>query len=182
MKNFNLEKKKVETLLDKVRTSFPEIIGDIKIDHSDYVNDINIYLDYKEGEVKIKDITLVIPKKFPELFYEVSQKEKEAIIAHELGHLERMIKIKNIKKLNRIRRWGENFEEIIKGPQIYLNSETTKNQALRLIKRQLLEETYADIQAAKRGYTKGLLTYLKRFQHKNKLFKNRIENLEKYKK
>ena len=100
------------------------------------------------------------------LFENFTYKEKEAIIAHELGHYEQSDKNQNNIRFLRQRAWDEDYNLHKRFRLFYkvagLFSKKIKHKDERLKKRYLLAEIYADNKAAEAGYKEDLVSALKK--------------------
>jgi len=174
------QERELKKILKNVRKDFSEIKWKIPIEYSEYAGDVITQINYsnQKGKVYLIETKIVVPTT-PDWFYKLPYEEKKSIIAHEFGHLERIRKIKNVTKLNRISNWVEDFARIMKDHKTYLRLEMTRDWARRHIKRYLLEEIYADTQTVDRGHGEGLLSFLKRFNKPGSFFDYRLKNLEK---
>lgn len=117
-----------------------------------------------------------------ELFFVFSDEEKEAVIAHELGHYRRT-KNQNLNKIIREISWNNEIGTYVKNGNINEN----KHRIERLQKWSFLSESYADNEAIKEGYQEELFSALKTAYKKDKgkmpiiaerVLKSRMDNLK----
>jgi len=125
-------------------------------------------------------------------FFELTQEEQEATLAHELGHYVHYKKNLDIKRLLRQDKWKERMEyydsSIKSLDEIKDLGKSEQHELKRLQKWRVLDECFADTEAAKAGYGKVVLKLLKHLKEKHPLvdsqplFKlevdERIKNLE----
>lgn len=178
--NYSKEKE-LKSILSSVRRKFPEL-DEIKITtgYSDKISvvrcEIFKYIFFPQRTIDFYKIEILAPST-PSGFYKLSKKEKKAIIAHELSHVERQRKIKNFKKLLRLENWIMDSDEVVNRPE---TSEISGQRAKWLMRWFVLNEIYTDTQTANRGFGEGLLKYLKRFDSQDDLeIECRVKNLEK---
>lgn len=108
------------------------------------------------------------------MFFEVNRGEREAIIAHELGHYKRHKK----SNINKIKKHINMFQEV--GIYKLIETGTNPNHKMkRMIKCLTMHELYADQEAIKAGYSKSLLSFLERIlnRHEDELSRLQREEL-----
>lgn len=178
--NYSKEKE-LKSILSIVRRKFPELDG-IKIitGYSDKISvvrcEMDKYIFFPQETIDFYRIEILAPST-PSNFYKLSKKEKKAIIAHELSHVERQRKIKNFKKLLRLDNWIMDADEVVNRPE---TSGISGQRAKWLMRWYILNEIYTDTRAASKGFGEGLLEYLKRFDSQDDLeIECRVKNLEK---
>jgi len=125
-------------------------------------------------------------------FFDLTEKERRGVIAHELGHYRHFAKNPTLERIERTNSWEKYFNKIKlnemgKIPESIFN----KHKFNRIRKWHMLGEIYADTAAAEAGYGEGLLSMLKNLYEIDKAtdfgstptnkkeVEARIENLEK---
>lgn len=147
--------------------SFPDIKeGEIKISYGDKWNDLACYKIGYRLHNKIKP-EIIIGK----TFFETTKEDQEGIMAHEIGHHERMkyYSLPKIKRLKRLR--------FLYSINVVPNSRPYWKE--RLEKWYILNETAANNKVAKTKHGESLLKYYKTSEFQfNKATQKIIENLE----
>jgi hypothetical protein len=154
------------TLYKKVVKDFLEIKeGEIKLDYNHFVGSVGFSLIDLEkydvlGEIVLKP-TLVIGPFFP--FF--TQEEKEASIAHELGHYMYDKKLSNVRIEARLKH-NEELWHLENALNNMLPSPFTEHKTKRLKQFRIAKENQANKEAAKAGYGAKLLNlYINSYPH-----------------
>jgi len=180
MKFKKIYEEDLEKVYKKVIENIPELKEiDIELEFNNGFPDsagisvVNSKLYFFKGEIKIEPRIIIGYK-----WMMVNDDEKEAIIAHELGHYHRHSKyFNNNYKMKNFANWVLQSS----GQRHKRHSKDT------LLNWKLMHELYADSYAAKLGYGEKLKDHLQKFIHKKfgnvsptskKLTEKRIENLE----
>jgi hypothetical protein len=177
------KKQELKEVLDLVKEKFPEIKLEFGYDCFDkkelgiictqiITTTINFEdLDYSSinGSSYLKSISILATDNY----FQLSLDEKLSSIAHEFGHIVHCAKSTNPKRLYRHNKWTKEMLGVYN---------VSKHKVGRLEKWRLLKEVYADTQAAKKGYSEGILSFLKRQKPSDEKYvieqKVRIKNIE----
>jgi len=123
-------------------------------------------------------------------FYLLTDEEREAAIAHELGHYTHHVKkVYNINRIRKSQEWNKNLKMYAsKSPKEMLDlSEREKHRFERLEKWYIMKELGADNKALNAGYGRSMLLTLKNlseneYEHIGPVYQKeitmRIKNLE----
>ena len=166
LENFPMEGTELERTYLRTLENFPEIKrGDIKIKYlrsTDYA--LMLMVDplkfVYENKVVVDPMIIICDK-----FLESDEQEKEAMLAHELGHYSRYKK--RGQSINKIRQ-NVNRNMLVKSynnPSIQAFITLDPKMAYkvkRLQKWNMLQELYADKRATEAGYGKGMVKLLEK--------------------
>ncbi len=178
-----MEKNSIETELKRIYQEVLKSFPDVKEEELklNYIPDLNDYIIFSpfEGSTESYRPTLVIGR----LLSELNNKEKEAVMAHEIGHY---LRTKNYS-MKRIVRAMNRYEKIQFYTEENITNEQFKHNVERLQKFFFMFENYADSKAIEAGYGEHVLSALKKtYNNHNKSFPamskrnicQRIKNLE----
>ncbi|MBM3199561.1 hypothetical protein FJZ53_01400 [Candidatus Woesearchaeota archaeon] len=128
-------------------------VQDVTIKYAPDMDDYAVLSPYGEDE-KRKKPTLFVGH----LMFNLDKEEIEAVIAHELGHY---VRIKNYswEKFKKQSDWSQ---EIGDYTSHMLKDEAVKHRVKRLQNWYFLIESYADKQAADKGYAKHIVSSIKK--------------------
>lgn len=173
-----------------------------------YLKVVKKFPQIKESEITIKyptnviaGITLVQGKNgfhgrldaskffFDDYQLGFTDEEREAVIAHELGHYDYYKKNFNSRRINRIVKWNNKSHLYDEFPTFFymvgLFSKRTRRNIKRLEKWYMMTEMYADSKAAEAGYDRQISSALEKLSYhiddftEWKRVKIRIKELEK---
>lgn len=156
----------LEKIYLRTLENFPEIRKEeIKIKYSrfegySYMLMVDPYKFMYKNEVVVDPMIIIGDK-----FLESDEQEKEAMLAHELGHYCRYkIGRQSINKIRQngnrnilVKKYNYSFTQIV----INLNPKI-RHRVKRLQKWKMLQELYADKRAAEAGYGKGIVKLLEK--------------------
>lgn len=167
LENFSMEGTELERTYLRTLENFPEIRrGDIQIKYLisiDYA--LMLVVDpYKfvyENEVVVDPMIIIGDK-----FLESDEQEKEAMLAHELGHYDYYTKNLNPYRFSRLVKWTDK-SELYDKYQIFFDiagffSKRINHKVKRIQKWYLLTEVYANRKAAEAGYGKHMISAMKK--------------------
>lgn len=179
--------KETKAILDKVRKKYPEIKGEIEVQSLEE----DCFTMYVELNFMSKSYIpkLVVSTRWDKF----SKEEKEAIIAHELGHVIQRNKNRNPLRSRRLQSLYIGFNLMMENKMHNKSNEYSKRDRF-LEKYKTLMEMHTDKELARRGYGEGMLKFLKtntimnelkhlegtqNYEIGKRITKARINNLEK---
>lgn len=169
MPNLNAEEKeRFKKMYSKVVKKFPNIKNDeITLCFDPFVSYAEISLFdniriFHENEY-VFDPKLSIGLSF---FSKFNDKEREAVIAHELGHYDYRTRYRDLNRMKKVTKWVMDVNDynmdVLKVKIISLFNKKKKHRIERLQGWYIMYELYADKKAAEAGYGKQMLAVLKK--------------------
>lgn len=161
---FKIAKKPIEKNLKKVYQEVLKRFPDIKEEELElnYIKELDDYIVFSpfKGVFLVRyHPTLIVGK----LFLELDDKEKEAVMAHEMGHY---LRIRNYS-MKRIVRVMNRYESVSSYTEEKIRDEQFKHKVERLQKFFFMFEKYSDSKAIEAGYGVHVLSALKKVYTKH---------------